>query len=221
MDKHIPRIWCLLILAFASSACSPGSPTGGATAAPTATLTQFALPPEATPTLSPPPEAEANLPESAAGNPTPTGDGAGNSTVTPAVAASNAAPPAGGRSTTGPLCNDAVFIEDLTIPDGTILAPEEEFVKTWRFRNTGICRWTTAYAIGFAYGNPMGGRDTKLPESVGPGGEVEVSIHMTAPFANGWYGGWWRLRNEVGSYFGDFVYVSILVSDGKETSTPY
>jgi hypothetical protein len=119
-----------------------------------------------------------------------------------------------------PLCNDSLFVVDVTIPDGTIVAPGTDFVKTWRVRNTGTCGWTTSYAIGFAYGNAMNGIDTKLPKSVNSGGEVDLSVKMTAPQANGWYGGWWRLRNETGSYFGDFVYVSILVSNGQETSTP-
>ncbi len=118
------------------------------------------------------------------------------------------------------LCNDSLFVEDVTIPDGTILAPEEDFVKTWKYKNTGACKWTTSYKIGFAYGNEMRAIETKLPNSVDPGASVDISLKMTAPKATGWYGGWWRLKSESGVYFGDFVYVSIRVSDGQETSTP-
>jgi hypothetical protein len=120
----------------------------------------------------------------------------------------------------GSRCNDATFVDDVTIPDGTVMSPGKEFNKTWRFKNTGTCQWTTTYAIGFAYGDKMGGGDTKLPNSVNPGYSVDVSIEITAPMDNGWYGGWWRLKSDTGDYFGDFVFVSILVSDGRETSTP-
>ena len=36
-------------------------------------------------------------------------------------------------------CNDAIYVSDVTIPDGTILAPGGEFKKTWQFQNTGTC----------------------------------------------------------------------------------
>jgi hypothetical protein len=114
-----------------------------------------------------------------------------------------------------PLCNDSLFLDDMTIPDGTILAPEENFVKTWRFKNFGACKWTTSYAIGFAFGDAMRGTETKLPNSVDPGAYVDIAVNMTAPKAAGWYGGWWRLKNGFGDYFGDFVYVSIQVSAGQ------
>jgi hypothetical protein len=113
-----------------------------------------------------------------------------------------------------PLCNDSLFLVDVTIPDGTILRPEENFAKTWKVKNTGTCKWTISYAIGFAYGNAMRGTETKLPNSVDPGASVDIALNLTAPKATGWYGGWWRLKNGPGDYFGDFVYVSILVSDG-------
>jgi hypothetical protein len=120
----------------------------------------------------------------------------------------------------GPRCDDAQFLEDVTSPDGTPMKPGEGFKKTWRFKNTGVCTWTTAYAIGYAYGEKMHGSETKLTKSVAPGGTVDVSINFTAPLMkNCWYGSWWRLKNASGVYFGDFVYVSILISDGIDTTT--
>ncbi|HSR20131.1 MAG TPA: NBR1-Ig-like domain-containing protein, partial [Anaerolineales bacterium] len=49
-------------------------------------------------------------------------------------------PPAGGAAG----CNNAAFVSDVTIPDGTILKPGEKFTKTWRIYNSGSCSWTTA-----------------------------------------------------------------------------
>jgi hypothetical protein len=216
MSRTYPRICYLLILALASSACGSGSSPKNITATATATLTQFVLPPEITPTPSEPPSADTEVPIKL--TPTLTMEVPGISTFTPTSEVSNTVHPA--VLSSGPLCNDAIFVDDVTIPDGTILAPEKEFNKTWRFKNTGTCRWTTSYAIGFAYGDMMMGNETKLPNSVDPSYTVDVSIEMTAPKDNGWYGGWWRLKSETGDYFGEFVFVSILVSDGRETSTP-
>ena len=80
-----------------------------------------------------------------------------------------------------PACDDAQFLDDVTIPDGTVLKPGEEFKKTWRMKNTGVCTWTTEYAIGFAYGEQMHGSETKLPNSVSPGAFVDITVNLRAP----------------------------------------
>ncbi|NJN43391.1 MAG: hypothetical protein HC806_00705 [Anaerolineae bacterium] len=35
-------------------------------------------------------------------------------------------------------CDKAAFTADVTIPDGTILKPDETFVKTWRLKTLAI-----------------------------------------------------------------------------------
>src|SRR5690606_15189824 len=77
-------------------------------------------------------------------------------------------------------CTDlATFVQDVTIPDGTVVRPGQAFTKTWRLRNDGTCTWTTAYAIVFTGGNAMGGPAAQaLPVSVAPGGSVDISINL-------------------------------------------
>jgi hypothetical protein len=234
MPRTCFRIYCMLILALAISACgaASGSPTNTLEAPIPPTWTDSAPTLEAALTLqeSPSPDPAASIdstPEltidgSGAGGstPEPTIDSSGPSgkVFTPTIRASGTViRPAG---TSGPRCDDSEFVDDVTIPDGTVLRPGETFKKTWRVKNTGVCGWTTAYAIGFAYGEKMRGSDTKLTKSIAPGVTLDISIDLTAPMLNCWYGSWWRLKNERGDYFGDFVFVSILVSDGMETSTP-
>jgi hypothetical protein len=119
-----------------------------------------------------------------------------------------------------PICNDSLFVQDVTIPDGTVLKPGQSFKKTWRLKNTGICAWTTEYALGFAYGDQMKGSATKLPNAVSPGGTVDVTLNLRAPLNRCWYGSWWRLKTDRGDYFGDFVFVSIQVADDSDPNTP-
>jgi len=52
--------------------------------------------------------------------------------------------------------DDANFIADISIPDGTTLQAGEQFTKTWRFQNTGKTTWTTEYAIQYLEGNLLG-----------------------------------------------------------------
>ncbi len=117
-------------------------------------------------------------------------------------------------------CDDSAYVSDVTIPDGTVVAPDDSFTKTWSFQNTGTCDWTASYAIASVSGDAMGGSATALSNAVSAGGEVNVSVNMTAPETAGTYIGYWRLQNDEGTFFGEAVYVQIVVSDSTATITP-
>jgi hypothetical protein len=100
-------------------------------------------------------------------------------------------------------CDWTAFIKDVSVPDGTILAPGETFTKTWRLKNRGTCTWTSDYMLAFSSGSQMGGTTAvRLPGNVAPGQTVDVSILLTAPSAPGSYSGYWILRNPSGALFG-------------------
>ena len=74
-------------------------------------------------------------------------------------------------------CDIAQFIDDVTIPDGTTLKPNESFTKTWRFKNVGTCSWTPSYAIVFNSGDSMDGPATQaLTGNVNPGQTIDISV---------------------------------------------
>jgi hypothetical protein len=100
-------------------------------------------------------------------------------------------------------CDEAHFITDVTVPDGTIFSPNENFTKTWRIKNTGSCPWTSAYAIVFDKGDPMGGPTAQaISGTVMPGQVVDISITLMSPNVPGKYKGYWKLRNSSGEVFG-------------------
>src|SRR5512141_2699521 len=44
--------------------------------------------------------------------------------------------PAGGATVAlGDACNNSAFVADVTIPDGTVMKPGKDFVKTWSIKN--------------------------------------------------------------------------------------
>ena len=124
-------------------------------------------------------------------------------------------------------CDRATFIADVTVPDGTIFAPNTTFTKTWQFKNTGACDWTTAYKLVFVSGEQMGGpAEVNLPSTVAPNATVDLSVNLTAPGTNGTYRGYWQLKNAAGGLFGigptadKPSWVEIVVSTGNATAIP-
>ena len=95
---------------------------------------------------------------------------------------------------------------DQTIPDNTIMAPGQVFVKTWRLTNVGTCTWNSSYQLVFDHGDGMGVStgysQTLTAGSVAPAQSVDVSVTLTAPAAPGTYTGYWRFRDPNGVYFG-------------------
>ena len=104
---------------------------------------------------------------------------------------------------TGTVCDQAAFINDITIPEGTILSAGESFVKTWRLQNTGTCTWTTDYKAVLDRGDSLSGPSSIiLPHKVSPGQVVDLSANMVAPKSSGTYEAFWSLANASGSLFG-------------------
>jgi len=150
----------------------------------------FTLPTGAVPTFAPPTPIQA-LPTTAPPTATP-------SATLPPPTATQPSP------TAIPLpCDRIKFVKDVTIPDNTVMAPGDLFVKTWRLRNVGSCTWTKDYDLVFAGGDAMNASGSSaLSHNVAPGEEVDVSMTFTAPDRAGTYRSNWKLRNAAGQVFG-------------------
>ncbi|MFZ5911974.1 MAG: NBR1-Ig-like domain-containing protein, partial [Chloroflexota bacterium] len=100
--------------------------------------------------------------------------------------------------TVPPNCtNVAVLMEDVTIPDDTRLEAGKTFTKTWRFKNTGTCHWSS-YTIHFLTGDRMGAPDSApIPDTLA-GSTVDISLELTAPASNGFYSGYFTLKTAEG-----------------------
>jgi hypothetical protein len=118
------------------------------------------------------------------------------------------------------VCDNSLYIKDITIPDGTVFTPNTAFKKTWRIQNTGTCTWNSNYNIIFSSGNSMSGATTAISQSVSPNETGDISVELTAPDADGTYTGYWILSNSSGTAFGNYVYVQIVVAASASTSTP-
>lgn len=116
-------------------------------------------------------------------------------------------------------CDNSAFVADVTIADGTILAPGQIFLKTWTLKNTGTCTWKPGYTIAFTSGDLMQGNTREINQTVEPQGQVDVTVRLYAPHTPGEYSAVWRLANGRGEPFGEFVIVEIVVA-GQGTEVP-
>lgn len=156
----------------------------------------------------------AGLTQTAAAMPTstPTATASPSPTLTSTpTATGTAATPVTLIITPASSCNGMAFVSDVTVPDNTNMNPGQKFTKTWKVRNNGSCAWDVGYQLRFVGGEAMGGSAFKLEKSVSPGTETELSVSLTAPNTAGTYRGNWRMSTAAGAYFGDEIYVLIVV----------
>jgi hypothetical protein len=114
-----------------------------------------------------------------------------------------------------PSCYKLKFLQDVTIPDNTLMTPAEVFTKTWQVQNSGTCAWKPGFQMILIGGTAMGGSPFTLDTTVSPGGKFEVSIKMVAPTnQTGVIQGTWRLTDGQGNQFGDALTVVIVIPVG-------
>ena len=139
--------------------------------------------------------------------PTPTGGGIAIGT----------APVAGATAS----CYGLSFVSDVTIPDNTPVTAGQAFTKTWKVKNAGSCAWDAGFKFAFTGGEQMGGTTYTLPSAVAAGAVTDISVAMTAPSKTGTLRGNWRMSTAAGQFFGDEVYVQVVVGGGAAaTNTP-
>ena len=124
------------------------------------------------------------------------------------------------------VCDRVRFIEDVTIPDDTRMAPGQVFRKIWRIQNAGSCTWTAGYQLVFYSGDSMGDNlVVNLPSVVAPGETVDVGVDLTAPWAYGVFQSNWKLRSPSGTMFGtsnsenDAIWARIVVGNNSNFPT--
>ncbi len=150
--------------------------------------------------------------------PTSTATDTPEPTETAAAVEATATGPTSAVSPT-PSCYKLKFLQDLTVPDYTVMAPATVFTKSWQVQNTGTCAWQPGFQVILVGGVAMGGSPYKVSAAVNPGAKVEISIKMAAP-ANqtGLIQGTWRMVDLNGNQFGNVMTVNIVIPGG--TATP-
>ena len=208
-------LFVLLVMLFQSTACTPtesGTPTTSVdaiyTMAAETVIAELTL--TAAVTTSTVPASPTPLPAEKTTTPVPTSiTPTATPTLTPSVTPTPSITPE--ASPTDEFCDNASWVADVSVQDGTEMSPGQAFEKTWRVKNTGTCTWTEVYKIAFGYGENMNGQARALAWTVAPNEEIEVTVVFAAPLTAGNYQSYWRMVNPSGVNFGEWLYVDIVV----------
>ncbi|MBK9007817.1 MAG: hypothetical protein IPM31_12570 [Anaerolineae bacterium] len=144
-----------------------------------------------------------------------------SATFEPFVTSTGGALPLASATTSGGVnsCYRMTFANDVSIPDDTAVTPGQNFTKTWKVLNSGTCAWDAGFKFVFVGGEQMSGVTFTLPSAVPPNATLDISVAMIAPAKTGKLRGNWRMQTAGGQFFGDEVYVQIVVGGSAVTGT--
>ncbi|CAA6668002.1 unnamed protein product [Spirodela intermedia] len=117
---------------------------------------------------------------------------------------------------------DSRFIQDVTVIDGTPMAPLTPFTKIWRMRNNGTVEWPAGTQLMWIGGDRFSDRVSVLLEISQNGlpvsSEIDIAIDFRAPLRPGRYISYWRMASPFGQKFGQRVWVLIQVDESRPNS---
>ena len=111
--------------------------------------------------------------------------------------------------------DEAWWVSDLSIPDGTPINAGQKFRKTWRIRNVGTTRWQRGYEL-VSDGAMESAATIALP-SARPGEDVEISADLVAPSRGGLQRSTWMPRSITNEFFDYPLYAEIDVQTDENS----
>ncbi|KAL8097923.1 protein JOKA2 isoform X2 [Apium graveolens] len=112
------------------------------------------------------------------------------------------------------------FVQDVSIIDGTVMAPSTPFTKIWRVKNNGNVVWPSASQLVWIGGDVLSkifSAGVEMPADGCPvGTEIDIAVDFVAPENPGRYISYWRMAAPSGKKFGQLVWVLIEVEAVNE-----
>ena len=132
--------------------------------------------------------------------------------LTPTSSSSLSTPsPQASPSATPECTNDLIFIEDVTIPDQTVVSPGATLDKRWQVENNGSCNWDERYRIKWVSDSKLGTLTERALYPARSGTQATLRILFVAPSESGTYRSAWQAFSPVGEPFGEPFYIEIAV----------
>ena len=115
-------------------------------------------------------------------------------------------------ATAGPCINVLSFVDDVTVEDGTSFLPSASIDKQWLVQNSGTCNWDETYRLKWVGGDPMGAAQEQSLYPARAGTQATLRVTFTAPAESGSYESAWQAVDPNGNFFGDLVFIKIVVA---------
>lgn len=110
-------------------------------------------------------------------------------------------------------CEDnLIYLQDVTIPDGTQAEPGQLMDKRWEVQNTGSCSWDGRYELRLISGETLGAETIQKLYPARSATTTILRIHFTAPSEPGVYRSAWQAHDPQGQPFGDPIFIEIAVA---------
>lgn len=110
------------------------------------------------------------------------------------------------------ICTNVLsFIDDVTIEDGEIFLPNTQIDKQWLIKNDGTCDWDSTYKLKWVGGDTLGANTEQPLYPARAGTQATLRILFTAPSEIGEYESAWQAVDPDGNFFGDLVFIKIVV----------
>ena len=115
-------------------------------------------------------------------------------------------------ATAGPCTDNLSFINDVTVEDDTSFLPSASIDKQWLIQNSGTCNWDSTYRLKWVGGNTLGAVEEQPLYPARAGTQATLRVIFTAPAETGSYESAWQAVDPNGNFFGDLIFIKILVS---------
>jgi hypothetical protein len=116
--------------------------------------------------------------------------------------------------------NDAVFIEDVTIPDFSLVIPGEMLDKRWLVQNSGTCDWIAGYKLVRLGSDEFNGPTELALYPAVAGSSAELRVELTAPQEPGEYISRWQAYSDEGVPFGQEIFILVIIPTPTPAPTP-
>lgn len=113
--------------------------------------------------------------------------------------------------TEGPCTSGLSFIDDVTVEDGTSFAPGASIDKQWLVNNSGTCDWDATYKLKWVGGITFGIAEEQPLYPAKARTQATLRILLIAPTEPGTYQSTWQAVDPDGNFFGDTVFMEIVV----------
>jgi Ig-like domain from next to BRCA1 gene len=133
-------------------------------------------------------------------------------TISPIIPSDTPVPTLAILYTPTPICvNGLTFINDVTIPDLSIVAAGSSLDKQWLVQNSGSCNWDSPYRLRLVGGDALGASPEQALFPARGGMQANLRIVFTAPLVQGEYFSEWQAFDGQGVPFGGTFFIKIIV----------